>query len=363
LCSVEQISMTGAACLLAVMTGGSAMGQASDSPVVARDTLRIGLFEPEESWADCIQSGALLAQSEWNGRGEAGGVVVELVRLPKTAAWRDAGAQLARFIVERDLCAVIGPSESAAAHVAVQVATRLRVPIITFSSDSALTAAKAPWIFSAVPSDLEQARALLRQALPQPEAARALLVTPPGRKGRARLAALRKACAELGVRAEESYAGQDAVLLWLDAAEAKAYLQAAPRALASSCVLGSLRLQRRELLESAADGTTPLILPVLGDGSHELGAALGYDALQAIVRAAEQVGTSRDSIRAGLARLPIRARRSGLERFDANGSRVGRIAFSLIRSTMGSTPPPTSDVRGEHCETRNAPAAEALCAE
>lgn len=115
------------------------------------------MFEPDETWAACVQTGALRAQSEWNRRGGVDGVPLELVRLPKTARWRNAGAQLARFIVERDLCAVIGPSDRAAAHVAAQVATRLRVPIITLCSDPALTAAKDPWIFCAAACDREPA--------------------------------------------------------------------------------------------------------------------------------------------------------------------------------------------------------------
>ena len=353
--SAEHFRVTAVAGLLCLLSSSAAVAQAPTSSAPDR-RLRIGLFEPDAAWADRIQAGALEAQAEWNGRGGVAGSSLELVRLPSTAPWRGAGAQLARFIVEHDLCALIGPSDSASAHIAVQVATRLRVPIIALSADPTLTAAKDPWIFAGVPSDLEQARALLRRALPRPEGRAALLVVPPGRAGRPRLVALKRACAELGVEAGELLDEQDVVLLWLDPAPAKTFLQEFGRGLGETFVLGSLRLRRREFLEPAARATTRLLLPEPRDGSHELGAALGYDAFDAIARAAETFGTSRDAIREGLTRLPTRSPRSGLVGFEPRATRAGPTKLATLRSHLGLRPPPLSDSSSEQRNVGAAPA-------
>ncbi len=128
--------------------------------------LKVGLFEPDPATADQVERSALLVQSDWNQRGGVHGRALRVVRIPAASGWQDGGAKLAQFIQKHKLCAVIGPHDADSAHVAAQVATRMRVPILTLCADPTLTAAKDPWIFRASTGD-EALQAVARAAQAQ----------------------------------------------------------------------------------------------------------------------------------------------------------------------------------------------------
>jgi hypothetical protein len=220
---------------------------------------------------------------------------------------------VARLLGEPGLAALVGAPDGASAHVAVQAATKRRVPVITLCPEESLTRAGDPWVFRAVPDDASQARALLRRA--RLRGRKALLVVPEGREGRERRRSLESACRDSGVTVAGAPAeGGDAVLLWLDPPEARAWFAGpVPRAL----VLASSRLDDPAFLDQAPAAAEGMLLP-LGGALQ----AAAYDAVAAVVSAVRSQGPLPAQVRAGLAA-------SG--RFGPKGDRSVDIDVGVLR--------------------------------
>ena len=330
--------------------------------------IRIGLVEAGGHAAEALAAGAEAAVAEANARGGVDGRPLQLVKLVSPRPWRDGASMMARLIFDEGLAALIGPLDGAAAHVAAQIATRKRIPLITLSPEAALTRAMDPWVFRGVPGDGEQARALLRWSLPDPRGKRAALVVPDGREGRERLASLLEACRDLGLeattvifagdrRAEaESGASDstigagassigiaDVLLLWLDPEPALMFLQGLGGGWPPSRILGSMRLDDREYLARVPPWAEGLALPMLRadgvrgragsdrGGEPDLNVALGYDMLRALAAAARGTGPEPGQIRDGLASGQSLTGRSGTFHFDRRGNRRGRIPIGILR--------------------------------
>ena len=287
-----------------------------------------------------------------NAPGGVGGSRIELLSLQPSRPWREGPSRMARLIYEERIVALVGPTDGASAHVAAQVATRKRIPVLTLSAESSLTRALDPWVFRGLPDDAAQARALLRWALPEPGGARAAAVVPHGRVGRERLAALQEACDDLGVEltqvvrygdgprgageagAPSLPADLDALLLWLDPAPALAFSRGLSRDRFPRHLLGSLRLDHPDFLAGAAVHLEGLAVPRLHgapDAGPDLEARLGYDMIRALARAVDRFGPGPAAIRQGLTQLELFDGRSGAFRFDDRGNRRGAIPIHVLR--------------------------------
>ncbi len=279
---------------------------------------------------------------------------MRLVRLAAERPWHDAAGRVARLVFDDDVVALIGPTDATTAHVAAQVATVGRIPLVTLSPEDSLTQVFDPWIFRGVPSDREQARAVLRWGFHDPRGRKVTLVVPAGRAGRERTASLRSACAELGVEvrstvtvtatgeADGSAAGAEVLMLWLDPAPALRWLERVGGAGRPRRVLASTRLDSPQILDRLPDGVTELALPSLRSGasigSESTGpAALGYDMVSAIVNAARRGGFTPAAIRSELQQRVSVTGRSGTFRFDQRGNRVGEIPVGIVSPGQSST--------------------------
>jgi len=330
---------------------GISQGPASVAP------LRIGVLDPDSAADGSIASGAAAAAAEINAAGGIAGRRLQLVVLAPASPWRDTGSLLARTIFNDGLSALIGPTEGAAAHVAAQVGTRSRIPVITLSAEDSLTEAGDPWIFRGIPGDGQQARALLRWALGDAAGGSAAIVIPPGRDGRTRLAALRRACGAQGVRvvvvAEESAVGLDIVtgssslgvtdvlLLWLDPDAALRFLRRRPEVGADTQILGNLWLAEPGFIANAPSWADGLALPVLATGPDQsLRETLGYDMVRALAATARDAGTDPAAIREGLLQQRPWDRKIGDIRFGPSGERSGEVAVGLLRDgkLVGASP-------------------------
>jgi len=310
--------------------------------------LRIGLLDPGSPADGSLTSGATIAVAEINASGGIGGRRLQLVVLEPASPWRDTGSLLARAIFDNGLSALVGPTEGAAAHVAAQVGTKIRIPVVTLSAEDSLTEAGDPWIFRGIPGDGQQARALLSWALGDTEGGNAAIVIPPGREGRTRLAALRKACRALGVRvvavAEESTAGlgivagssslgeADVLFLWLDPEAALRFLRRRPKVGADTQILGNLWLAQPDFLREAPSWADGLALPLLAAGQDQsLRGALGYDMVMVLAAAARGAGSEPAAIREGLLQQSSWDGKTGNFRFGPSGERSGKVEVGVLR--------------------------------
>jgi branched-chain amino acid transport system substrate-binding protein len=313
-----------------------------------KDGLRIGLLESSGPLAEDLAQGVKLAVEELNANGGVDGRRIELFLLPRSRGpWSDGASSMAEFVYEKEPVALIGPTTRANAHLAAQIATKKRIPVVALSFGRSITRVMDPWIFRGVPEDDEQAQALLRWAFSEPEEKRVLLVVPAGRDGEARLGSLERACTAVGVRvtgtvrASETVAQDlggieavkaDAILLWLDVEAALPFLRSQQEFLYGKKILGSLRLDNEEFMGRAPSSAEGLALPMLrSDSGRSLGSALGYDMVHVIATAADKADGRPELIRDSLLGGDVYSGRSGEFHFDEFGNRRGSFPIGTLR--------------------------------
>ena len=302
----------------------------------------IGVLASSGTFGGFLSAGARAAAEAANQAGGIAGRPVAVRELADADPWKSGAGRIARLLDEPGLAALVGPQDGSAAHVAVQVATRRRIPIIALSPEASLTEAGDPWVFRGVPDDACQARALLLRA--QVRGRRALLVVPQGREGRQRQSALEQACRDSDVavagviRFESGPAampGDCAVLLlWLDPPAARRWFAGPGRRWRPPQMLASLRLDDPQFLDSPPAAAEGLVLPLLrGDAPapRDVLEGAAYDAVAAIVSAARRGGVRSAAVRAGLAEGGPWRGRSGVFRFDPKGNRLGGFAVGVLR--------------------------------
>jgi len=322
---------------------------ANPSPVLT--PVRIGLLEDALQGGE-LGAGAAQAVAELNAHGGMGGHPVELLRATPSRPWRDGASLTARLVFQGDIIALVGPVDGTEAHVAAQIATRKRIPLLSLSPEDALTRAYVPWVFRGVPGDAQQARAALGLLFADSTGRSATLAVPAGREGRRRLSSLQEVCDELGVQVRSILAPDgrapspwgrtqrramqpaDVLLLWLDPGDAVALLQEiAPEALPSR-IAGSTRLDDPSFwaeVPSQADG---MVLPLLRERPEGEGStlrALGYDMVHVLASAAGSGGVSPSALRQDLSSGAQQSGRTGIFRFDERGNRVGEIPLAWVQ--------------------------------
>jgi ABC-type branched-subunit amino acid transport system substrate-binding protein len=324
------LALVGLATAVAVAAGPTA---GPDAP------LRLGLLESGRVAGDSVARGAAAAVAEVNADGGIDGRLVELLRLRAPEPWRDGAMLTARLAFEGDVVALIGPVDPDGAHVAAQIATKRRIPVVTLTSDESLTRVKDPWVFSGVRDDGAQARALLRRAFDEPRGRTAVIVVPPGRAGRRHAAALERACRSLDVRVlathdDSRWTGRgpaaDALLLWSEPEPALAVLRSIAAAPSPPRILGSARLD-----DPAFMAAVPRSLPFVAvaslaerDAGKLAMEALGYDVTRAVASAARRRGVEPAALRDGLLEGDAIV-------FDESGRRSGPVSVALITDTRG----------------------------
>ncbi len=153
----------------------------SSSERLDPDEIRIGLFGPADAPADengAMWHGALLAAEEVNDAGGVDGKPLRLISRWSGDPWRGGAKDMVRLVYEDQVTAVIGSINGDATHVAEQVITKARVPLLSpISADPTLTYIRIPWVFRLPPNDERQAEALITEARRALSAVRFGLVT------------------------------------------------------------------------------------------------------------------------------------------------------------------------------------------
>jgi ABC-type branched-subunit amino acid transport system substrate-binding protein len=138
---------------------------------------------PAEPDATSLLRGFQLAVAEAN---ETSPASVGLEVRSENGQWGTVGNDAVFLVSERQVDAIITPSDGGASHLILQVSGRMRIPVASVCSDSSVTEAGVPWVIRVVPRTDQEAEALFAAAQ-QPK----LLplhwwaVVPTGRPGRA----------------------------------------------------------------------------------------------------------------------------------------------------------------------------------
>jgi ABC-type branched-subunit amino acid transport system substrate-binding protein len=127
------------------------------------DEVRIGLFGPDSG---ATFAGATLAVEELNAAGGFHGTPYRIVSRWSDDPWRGGAKDMIRLVYGDSVWAVLGSVNGDATHIAEQVVTKARIPLVTpSSSDPTLTYIRIPWMFRLPPSDEAHARVLVRDAV------------------------------------------------------------------------------------------------------------------------------------------------------------------------------------------------------
>jgi branched-chain amino acid transport system substrate-binding protein len=116
------------------------------------------LLPPEEAEAASLRAGVLLAVEHANQPPTPG---VSLVIRGRTGQWGADAVEAARMVLDDGAQGLIAPPNGAATHLALQVAGRTAVPVISLCADSSVSRTGVPWMVRIAPTTIEEARFLL----------------------------------------------------------------------------------------------------------------------------------------------------------------------------------------------------------
>lgn len=125
--------------------------------------VRIGLLvQDKESLSATL--GAELAVKLSNRSLENGESPIELVIRSMEGPWGTGSKQAVDLIFEENVWALLGSHDGRNAHLVEQVATKSQVVFVSaWTSDPSLSYAFVPWFYNCVPTDLQQAEALINE--------------------------------------------------------------------------------------------------------------------------------------------------------------------------------------------------------
>jgi ABC-type branched-subunit amino acid transport system substrate-binding protein len=139
-------------------------GPGREKPDPELDRIPIGLFapvEPVDSAGHRMWRGASLAVEEANGGGGYGGKPFRLVQRWAADPWRGGANLVTQMVYEDGVLGILGGPDGDTTHLLEQVATKVRVPIVSpVSGDPTLTRVAVPWIFVLPPGDDAQAETI-----------------------------------------------------------------------------------------------------------------------------------------------------------------------------------------------------------
>jgi len=145
----------------------SASGPASTStsdPTITplrEDSISIGLLIPDPSYNKIIREAEMAIQKA-NQKGAYKGRPFKLVVRTTEGPWGAGSKESVSLVYEDEVCAYVGSLDGRNAHLAEQVAAKSHLAYLeTRATDPTLSQAYVPWFMRMVPSDDQQARALL----------------------------------------------------------------------------------------------------------------------------------------------------------------------------------------------------------
>jgi len=126
-------------------------------------SVKIGLLI-QDNKSKAARQGAELAVRRANETGGLNGTPFQLVVRSMEGPWGTGSKQAVDLIFEENVCAILGSHDGRNAHLVEQVTTKARITFLSaWSGDPTLAKAFVPWYFSCVPTDIQQADALIEE--------------------------------------------------------------------------------------------------------------------------------------------------------------------------------------------------------
>lgn len=269
--------------LAAACLAVTAMGAINAMP----GEVRLGWFgpsDPADPDTGMFWNGATLAVEEINAAGGVAGRPLRLVPGWSENPWAGGVSRVARMVYDDGVVAVIGSIDGAATHLAEQVAARALVAVVSpGSTDPTVNLAGVPWMYSLLPGDDVQARAVASYLAGEPGRRPIALVSATDHDARAAAAAFRSGFRAAGLAFPAAFecaadaadatavaglvmAGAPRTVVVLASAGASGRLAAALRAAGHDGVItGGANLGRRRFMSLAGAAAEGAIVPLVHD--------------------------------------------------------------------------------------------------
>jgi len=345
---------------LFLSTATAATGQ-STNPVLGL------LLPPEEPEAASLSNGVLLAVAEANASSTR---KVSVVIRGRVGQWGADAVEAARMVLDDGALGLISPPDGAATHLALQVAGRTAVPVITLCGDSSVSRTGVPWMLRVVPRTTEEAEALLKGIKPGTGEPAWTAVVPGGRAGREITNDLNAAARAAHCRLSEIVrldspltnaqaicdrlvaANPSGILLWLAPGEAGLFVKQLRTAGFTGVLAGPARLNCPVFTSTAGSALEGFMVPGILLSERDQAAvlhfaeglknrfgcppdytsAVSHDAALLLIRILGQTDAS-DLPRAFPLGFSLPGA-SGLLTFDAAGNRI--LGLRLLKAERGS---------------------------
>ncbi len=297
--------------------------------------VRIGYFgpnDPQHPLAGDLWCAALLAIDEANRQGGYQGKPFRLVARWSDNPWTGGAARVTDMVYTDGVWAILGGIDSASTHLAEQVTTKARLPLVSAaSSDRTANSAVVPWIFSLLPGNQLQAPVLVAELARRIGKDPFILIAGEDHDSRSFTTELGRHLASSGLApqfqftcrpADEEYAdlvrrtlaSQPAALMILaDATATARFVRDIRSAGFQGLIFGGPWMGRRQFVDQAGEAAEGVIFPLLvqpGEQGSELEAVFKkqfqhspdyaavstYDAVELLVAAIRKAGLNRARI-------------------------------------------------------------------
>jgi branched-chain amino acid transport system substrate-binding protein len=126
-------------------------------------TIKIGLLVNDMNSIAAINA-ANMAITKANEEGGYKGNLFKLEIRSLEGPWGTGSKQAVSLIFDEKVCAIMGSHDGRNAHLVEQASTKAKTVFLSaWSGDPTLSQAFVPWFFTCVPSDIQQADALIRE--------------------------------------------------------------------------------------------------------------------------------------------------------------------------------------------------------
>ena len=331
-------------------------------------TIDIGYFAPQtqdhprglEMWR-----GASLAVEIANEEGGYEGKPFRLVDRWSDDPWRGGSEEVMRLVYEDLVWAILGGVDGETTHVAEQVATKARIPLVSpIASDPTLNYIRIPWMFRLAPGDDRQARIIAEAITAGPDRKRTIVVSSTSHDDRVGSQEMLRAltsrrCPAVahcefdspllkpsGIADRIRAVSPDAMVLWCGAEDAMSIIDQLTTEDSSLPLYVPFSLNVETVRERAVDWSANVIMVSIRKDREASTAsvrftgrfqsryhtapsdraAYGYDAANLVVAAIRSAGLNRVRIRDAIARQPLEQAVIGPIVWDNGGGNTGHDA-------------------------------------
>ncbi len=356
-----------------------ANGPGRDSPEPDVKTVKIGLLAPFERshegyMGKPIHEGVKMAIEEANAEGGYKGKPFELVARNDTGLWGASANEIARFAYDEDCWGIIGSVDAANTHIAIRVALKVEIPVITpADTDYTFSETRIPWAFRNIPDDRQFTYTLAWHIFKDLDLKRVAILRTNNRYGRFGVAQFRKGAvrfarpAPIEINYEVAYenvnpeftaqieriekTSPEGLVLWADAVPAGRLVKAIRERGFKMPIFMCERAVNPEFLKAAGPAAEGVIgvypfNPARGDPDYEAFsrkyerrtgegplcyAAYAYDSTKMLVEAIRKAGLNRFLIRDALSSMPVYKGVTGESHMDLTLTNRASIVLCTVK--------------------------------